>query len=504
MPKYLLGTDNGGTIAKAALFTLDGREVAVASRKTEMLSPCPGQTERDMEALWRATAESIAEVLAEAQASPADVACVACTGHGNGLYLVDAEGRPVRSGIISPDTRAKDYVARWYAEGVAERVRPHTMQSLWPGQPNALLAWLRDHEPETLRRAAWALMCKDFIRLRLTGEVYGELTDMSGTSLMSVRDAVYRDDVLAAFGLEDFARLLPPLCNSEAICGKVTAEAARQTGLAEGTPVAGGLFDIDACALSSGLLDETQLSMVAGTWSINQYVSRTPVVDPDIFMNARYCLPDYFLIPEASATSASNLEWFVSQFFQAESQAAQAEGRSVYPLVNDLVARAKPEETNLYFLPFLFGSNAQPDARACLIGLGAWHDRGHAMRAIYEGVVFGHKWHVDRLMRFRSPAAVIRLAGGAARSPVWSQIFADVMQTPVEIPCGSELGALGAAIAAAVAIGCYSSYEEAVAAMVKIGQTFVPDPQLGPLYAEKYGRYRRLIEALGPVWPGLG
>jgi L-xylulokinase len=107
-------------------------------------------------------------------------------------------------------------------------------------------------------------------------------------------------------------------------------------------------------------------------------------------------------------------------------------------------------------------------------------------------------------MRFRSPAAVIRLAGGAARSPVWSQIFADVMQTPVEIPCGSELGALGAAIAAAVAIGCYSSYEEAVAAMVKIGQTFVPDPQLGPLYAEKYGRYRRLIEALGPVWPGLG
>ena len=189
MPKYLLGIDNGGTIAKAAVIALDGREVAVASRKTEMLSPRPGHTERDMDRLWQATAEAMRQVLAESRVPPQDIACVATTGHGNGLYLVDKQGRPVRNGIISTDTRAKDYVARWNADGMAKAVLPLTMQCLWPGQPNALLAWLRDNEPDVMRRAGWVLMCKDYVRFRLTGQIAAERTDMSGTNLMSVPPA---------------------------------------------------------------------------------------------------------------------------------------------------------------------------------------------------------------------------------------------------------------------------------------------------------------------------
>jgi len=138
--------------------------------------------------------------------------------------------------------------------------------------------------------------------------------------------------------------------------------AAKQTGLKEGTPVAGGMFDIDACGLASGIVNESQLCMVGGTWGNNQYISETPVVDKDVFMTSCYSIPGYYLMLEGSATSASNLEWFVTQFFEAERDLAKQKGKSVYVLCNELVAATKPQDPNVVFLPFLFGSNVSPDA----------------------------------------------------------------------------------------------------------------------------------------------
>ncbi|HUT01911.1 MAG TPA: FGGY family carbohydrate kinase, partial [Phycisphaerae bacterium] len=255
MAKYLLGTDNGCTVAKAALFTLAGEELAVASRKIETITPQLGYVEMNMLHSWRATVESIREVLAKAKIDPKDIACIASAGHGNGLYLVDKQGQPVYNAISSTDTRAREVVDRWAADGVGKAIRPKTMQAIWPAQPNALLAWLRDHEPDVMKRAGWVLMCKDYIRFRLTGRIAAELTDMSGTSLMNVGTADYDDEVLEAFGIGEMRDLLPPLVRSADICGEVTADAAAETGLAQGTPVAGGMFDIDACGLSTGLTD---------------------------------------------------------------------------------------------------------------------------------------------------------------------------------------------------------------------------------------------------------
>jgi L-xylulokinase len=154
-------------------------------------------------------------------------------------------------------------------------------------------------------------------------------------------------------------------------------------------------------------------------------------------------------------------------------------------------------------LPFLYGSNVGPDAKACFLGLNGWHTRGHVLRAIYEGVVFGHRAHVDRLLKFRAMPATIRLTGGAARSQVWVQVFADCFQVPVDIPDGTELGALGAAIAASVAAGCHPGYKEAIAAMVRFSRRQEPDPARKGLYAAKYERYRKVIAALDPIWTQL-
>lgn len=498
MPRYLLGIDNGSTMSKAALFAADGRELAVASRKIEVIEPAPGISERDAAQMWRDTAAAIREVVALGGIDAAEIACVACTGHGNGLYLVDADAQPVRNAINSMDSRAQSYVDAWLADGVDAKVLPKTTQCLWPAQPNALLSWLRDNEPETMSKARWAFFAKDFIRAQLTGEVFAELTDMSGSSLMNVVTSEYDYDVLELFGITDMKELLPPLVRSHDICGRVTAAAAELTGLQAGTPVAGGMFDIDACGLASGIIDERQMSLVAGTWGNNQYIAREPLIDKDLFMTSCYSMPGWYLMLEGSPTSASNLEWFVTEFVKPST--GDPAGKSVFDICNELVATVAPTDSQITFLPFLYGANVPVAAKSCFLGLEGWHRRAHVLRAIYEGIVFGHNTHLQRLLKFRDAPEVIRFTGGAARSEVWVQMFADCFQIPIEIPEGSELGALGAAIAAGVACGMFAGYPEAVAAMARIARRQDPDPAMKTVYAEKYEKYQKVISLLAPVW----
>ena len=501
MNPYFLGIDNGGTMSKAAVFTVDGRELAVAGRPVEILNPHPGWSERDMNAMWQGTAEAIREALEKSGVAPADIACVACAGHGNGLYLIDAQGAPVRNGINSSDNRAAAIIADWKSRGVDAAALPMTAQCIWPAQPNALLAWLRVHEPASIARASAVLMAKDFIRFKLTGSVAMELTDMSATSLMNVVEERYDDVVLELFGIGEMRRLMPPLVRTADICGRVTPEAAALTGLKTGTPVAGGMFDIDACGLAAGCVDDSRLVMVAGTWGNNQYIARQPLIDKELFMTTCYSMPGWYLMLEGSPTGAGNLEWFVAEFLDEKKQLlAQNSGGSVWKWADDVVAGLQPLEDDPLFLPFLYGSNVGAGYKACLIGMESRHGRDRVMRAVYEGCVFSHNWHLDRLCKFRPRPEAVSLTGGASKSEVWVRMFADIFQLPVEVPEGTELGALGAALAAAVACGVHGSYEQAVAAMTRVARRQEPDSALAEVYAARYRKYRAAVAALGPFF----
>ncbi|MDR1493329.1 MAG: carbohydrate kinase [Planctomycetaceae bacterium] len=505
MKKYLIGVDCGSTMVKAAVFDSAGKEYATASRKVEHIYLHSGWTENNMDALWNGVCITIREVLQRSEIEPRQIACVACTGHGNGLYLVAHDGTPARNGIISSDSRARKYIEEWTRENLLDRLLPKTMQTIWAAQPNALLRWLMDNEPETLAKTKYLFMCKDFVRYRLTGEAYMELSDMSGTSLIDVGKAAYDDEILDAWGILDWKKIMPPLRRSADICGTITREAASATGLAEGTPVAGGMFDIDACGLAVGMTDESLFCMVAGTWGNNQFISKTPVADPDMFMTSCYSIDGYYLMLEGSATSASNLEWFVSQFFESDRELLKLKGmtKSVYDHCGELVLQTQPSDSAILFLPYLYGGPVSLDAKGCLFGLDGRQTRSHVLRAVFEGIIFGHRWHLTRLTRFCERPKTIRLTGGAANSSVWSQMFADVFQIPVEIPAGAELGCLGAAICGAYATGLYPSYESACQNMVVIDRVYPPNPAFAEIYDEKYGRYLKLLEILQPVWHEL-
>lgn len=499
--QYFLGLDNGGTSTKAAVYDENGIELAVAATDTKMLVPRPGFTERDMEEMWRANLSVLRMALEKAAIDPHDVACVACCGHGKGLYLWGEDGRPVRNGIISTDNRAYRYPLDWEEKGLSREIFARSCQHVLASQPVSLLAWLRDNEPEAIRRTKWIFECKDYVRFRLTGEARAEITDYSGTNLVNLHTGAYDPALLALFGLSDCLDKLPPLCASADICGGITREVAESTGLIEGTPVAGGAFDIDACALAVNVVDERHICMIAGTWSINEYLASAPVTDGSVMMNSFFCLPGRYLIEECSPTSAGNNEWFIRTLLPELMEQTQKTGGSIYAVANDMVASVPATEFCPIFLPFLMASNVHPNAAGTFAGVSNYHTRAHLLRGVYEGIAFSHRWHLEKLLASKTtPTESIRLAGGAAASEVWTQIFADVMGMPVETVAVNETGALGCAILARKAVTPDLDVAGIAQKMCRVSAPVLPVAENVAAYEKKYHLYKRVVASLDGVW----
>lgn len=488
---YLLGLDNGGTYVKAGLYRANGEAAAFASQEITAIMGRGGTVERDMDALWATNCSVVREVIVRAGIHPRDIACVSVSGHGNGLYLVNEALRPVMNGIYSTDMRAKDYVERFRESGVLDRIFPKVMQALYPGQFPPLLAWLSDNKPELLNRAKWALGCNDYIRLKLTGKAFAEITNTSAASVLDQNKRDYDAAILEEMGIGHCARLLAPLKQSCEVCGRVNAAAAAQTGLLQGTPVAGGMIDLTACAVATGLVDKSRLCVIAGTWGINEFVWDSPLVSPEILLTSVYGIDGWYLVTDGSMTSASNLEWFLRECGEEHA----------YKEADALVQSTAPQDSSVIFLPFLYGTNLGVDVKGGFLGLAGWHTKAHLLRAVFEGVVFSHCTHIERLLKLRGgmPEA-IRMAGGVSRSEVWVQMFADALGLPIEISDHAELGTLGVAMCAGVAVGYFDSLKEASQTMSRVSRVVQPNPSNKAVYDEKYSRYRQVIEALEPVW----
>lgn len=491
--KYYLGVDNGGTTTKAALFDEQGTQVFSAVEKTCAMYPFPDFVERDMEEMWEANCSVIRKVIEGSGVYAGDIRAVAICGHGKGLYLWGKDNKPCRYGIISTDNRAYEYPVKWKEDGTEDQYFAYTCQHIMACQPIPILAWLKDNEPEVLKNVQYIFAAKDYIRFRLTGEAYAERTDYSGDGLIDLHTGEKDPRILEIFGLEELNGALPPLKNSTDLCGRVSREAAERTGLIEGTPVAGGMFDINACALSASVADPDHVCMVAGTWSINEFILPSPVTDGRILMNSLFCIPGWYLVEESSATSAGNLAWYLRNLAQKSDD--------IYTVINKEVASISPTDSCPIFLPFLMASNAQPNAKSCFVGINAYHTRPHIVRSIYEGIAFCHRWHYEKLRNCmdKDPQS-IRLVGGAARSKEWTQIFADVMKLPIETSASEETGAHGCAIVAAITAGDHPDIASALKTMTHLAPAVLPREEFYDIYDKKYALYKKIIELLGPVW----
>ncbi len=494
MQQYLLGLDNGNTVTKAALFSLSGDEIAVTAEPVKTLYPAPGCVERDMDEVWQQTARAIRKLLLKADVKPEQIAAVGCSGQGNGLYLLDRKKQPLLA-IPSLDSRATDLVAEWKREGKNEAIYPINLQGIWSAQTGMILAWLKRHRPSIYREIGTAFFCKDYINFCLTGVIATDYTDASGAGLLDMQQKRYSEKLLRLYGMPEADEFLPPLLNSTDIVGAVSELTANETGLVQGTPVVAGLFDVVASALGSGVVNTGQASIIAGTWSINQVITDKPINNPALFMS---CVFDQkrFMAIESSATSATNLDWFLNEFFVEEKSAAKKIGRSVFEACNELLTDIPLSDNLPIYHPFLHGSNEHPKMRASFFGISGGQGKAEMLKSLYEGVAFGHLSHVNRLIAAGAHFDSARLTGGGSRSEVWSQMFADILDIPVSIPHGLEIGAKGAAMAAGVGIGLFNDYQEGVDAMTTLDRHHQPNKKPQATYQKRYQRYQLLVELM--------
>lgn len=494
--KFLMGIDNGGSEIKCAVFTLDGQELAVANRRLPIEVPHPGWSERDALEVWKKNAEAIGEAIELADINGADIVGIGLTGYGNGFCLVDGAGNPTYKAIVSTDERADDICEEFAQTGVERAIYTMTCQTTWAAQPIALLAWFKRNNPEVLEATRWVLGIKDWIRLKLTGTYTTEITEASSTCLCNLHTRQFDRAIFEAAGISDCYDKMPRIIGSTECVGGVTAEAAEATGLAEGTPVVGGFFDIDACAFASGVDDTDTLCLIAGTWSINERLSTTANTDYDLNKNTVTLgyRPGFFNVEESWPTSASNFDWFLANFLEADRPSITR--AQVYAECNEAVAALDPADSRVVFVPYLHGASYPSGADACFLGLSSYTTREHMILAVYEGVCFSTLWNVRQLVGSDLSGRRVRLSGGVAKSHEWTQIMADVLGVAVETLANTELGCQGAAMAAGIAAGAYADYDDAIARSVRMGEVVMPRPEHALTYREKYATYERALEAL--------
>lgn len=497
MSELLLGLDAGLTVTKAVVFRPDGEPLGAGQVPSQQLTPREGWVEKDLDDQWAGACQAIGQALHAAGAGGADVAAVGPTGHGDGLLVLDERLRPARPAILSLDGRAGAVPARLRRAGVAARALELLGEAPFAVEPPVLLAWVKEHEPDVYRRIRHVLSCKDWLKLKLTGRLTTDPTDASA-GFTDLGTQGYAPGALALFGLDELRGALPEIVRSDQVAGEVSAEAAAATGLAPGTPVVSGLHDCDASALGCGCVRPGQLTMIAGTFSINEVISDGPVRDERLLCR-NWVEPGRWITMSNSAASATNLEWFVGRLAPQEVARAEAAGSSPFGFVGEEVAATLGESSRVLYLPFLYGSPRHPDASGAFFGLKGWHTRGHLLRAVFEGVAFNHRTHVDAL-RDHFEVRELRLTGGGSRSEVWAQVFADALGQPVAVTSSREAGALGAALCAAVAAGLHPSLADGADRAVRVARRYLPQEGRAAELAEAYQRYLALIEALAPEW----
>lgn len=496
----LLGIDNGLTVTKAVIFDVDGTQLAVARRRVPQSMPHPRFVERDMAGLWQATADAIREAVERSGRQADDIRAVAATAHGDGLYLLDRDHRPLGPGILSLDSRAGGVIERWSATSLFDEALALTGQVPHVSAPSALLSWLKESDPGRYGRIGHILSCKDWLRFCLTGTIGTDRTEAS-TSFTDFRTQEFTPQAMRLFGLEELFEALPPVAHPAEIVGHITADVAEATGLARDTPVACGLHDVTASALGMGGHEVDTLAIVAGTYSINEVVSAEPRIDRRWLCRNAIDAGRWNSMAISPASTA-NYDWFLGTFCRAEQAAANATGTSVHEVLAREIDAALKKPSTILFHPYLFGSPYGDVASGSFVGLHGWHDRGDMLKAVLEGIVFNHRTHVDAL-REGFPVREIRLTGGGSRNPAFAQMFADALGAPVAVTSVEETAAFGAALCAGAAVGLFPSPQEGARQVGMAVRRFQPDPAASAVADERFSLFCRIAEALRSQWPEI-
>ena len=492
-----LGLDVSTTGAKALLMDEVGTVVSSATTALPLSAPKPLWSEQNPKDWWEGIAKSIRQALGAVGARGAQVRGVGMTGQMHGLVLLDAGGRVLRPAILWNDQRTGAQCDEIRARLGKARLIQLTGNDALTGFTAPKILWVREHEPDVYARAAHILLPKDYVRYQLTGEFATDKAGAAGTLLVDVKSRDWSAEVLEALDIP--AEWLPRTHEGPEVTGYVSADAAEATGLQAGTPVVGGAGDQAAQAVGVGAVEAGIVAMTLGTSGVVFASTEEPFVEPEGRLHA-FChaVPGRWHLMGVMLSAAGSLRWYRDTL-------APGVG------FDELLAPATdidPGSEGLLFLPYLTGERTpypDPLARGAFVGLTVRHGRAHMTRAVLEGVAFGLRDSFE-LMKAAGLAEIrqVRVSGGGARSILWQQILADVLDVELVTVNTTEGAAYGAALLAGVGAGAWPDVDMACQHTVRQTGILGPRSEITALYDRAYGYYSQLYPALKAISHGLG
>lgn len=501
MSRYILAHDLGTSGNKATLYNLDGQLCSSTIYEYPTYYPDDGWVEQDPEDWWKAVCESTRELLEQAGVKNSDIACITFSAQMMGCLPVDKEGHHLRKSIIWADLRAvkqAEYMERVLGLEAVYRITGHRISASYSA---AKILWVRENEPEIFEKTYKILHAKDYIIQKLTGAFITDYSDAAGMNLFDLVNRTWSDHILKGLSLP--ADILPEPHPSTDIAGKVTREAAKLTGLLEGTPVVIGGGDGSCAAVGAGVVEEGKTYNVVGSSSWISMASKKPIFDPEMrTFNWIHLDPTLYTPCGTMQTAGYSVNWLKNTLCGLEIMQAKEMQINPYRLIDEKIETSPSGANNLLFLPYLLGERSprwNPDAKGAFIGLKMTHTQADIYRSVLEGVAFNLKVILDVLEGFSSIQEII-LIGGGAKGRVWMEILADVWQKKILIPQYlEEATSMGAAICGGVGVGAFKDFT----VIGKFNPTVTeiqPREQFKETYNRLYEVFNRAYEAMVPIY----
>jgi len=499
---FILGIDLGTSSVKALLVSEGGEIIASSSQGYPTYSPHPTWAEQDPEEWWESTIKAVGKAVHQSHIKPSQIKAVGLSGQTHGTVLVGKSLLPLRKAIIWMDQRSIAQT-RWLQQRIGKRLSRITGLPIATGFMASSLLWIRKNEPGIWKKIDQFLLPKDYIRLKLTGNLASDVTDAGGTLLLDTGKRKWSPEILQK--LEIPASFAPPLYESCQVTGKITKNAAKEISLKEGTSVSAGGADQIMGAVGNGTVEPGRVACSIGTGGLVVTPMDHPQVASDKGLHTiPHAIPGKWILMGAILSGGSSLSWFYKQVILGRGKTLKSENsyQSLFREVSPTPAASK----GLIFLPYLKGERTpylDPQARGAFVGLSLQHGRRDLTRAIMEGVVFALRQSLEKFKELGIEITSVTTWGGGAKNKIWRQIQADIFNLPILISPTQEGSAYGAAITAAVSVGIFSSIKEACQEWIRIKEKILPNPKNVAVYNKAYLIYRGLYSKLKDDFHGL-
>ena len=495
MEQYVIAHDMGTSSDKAVLVDFDGRIIAAKAEPYPTYYPAPAFVEQNPEEYWDGVCKASRGVIEKAGIDPSQVKGIVFSTQAMGIIPVNADGKVLHNNITWVDGRAEKQ-----AQSIMRKLGGKKIFSLVSGTPImgkdviAKIRWLKEERPDVYNETKYFLDVNGYLKYKCTGVMVAELSGASSYGL-DLKKKTWMS-VLSLTGM-DMSKLPPLVKSIDRIGNGLTAEAAREMGLLEGTPVFGGCDDTQAAAIGSGMNGDGDVHIYLGTsaWVCASSKDKTQFKHGAAAIQSAD--PEMNLICGITEAAGSNLQWLIEQFFRTEREQL---GDGIYAYMDQVIRDIPAGSDHLICTPWMLGERCPVSStmtRSTLYNISPTHTREHLMKAVYEGIGYNLRWILENYEKdYGFHCRHFRIIGGGALDDAWMQIISDITHREfavVENP--RNAGAMGAAIVAFIGLGVLDSFRQAKQFVVE-KKTYRPNEANQAIYDEMFGTYQRLFKDL--------